>query len=590
MSKIKVSDIVIDFLASKNIDTVFGVSGGASLHLLDSVDKHPSLDLICNHHEQHSAMSADAYARATGKFGAVVATSGPGATNLITGIACSFYDSVPLLCLTGQVSTFRQVGETNTRQIGFQETPIVDMLKPITKFSKQLSNPEEIYSILEDAFLMMMDGRKGPVHIDLPDNLVRSYVEPKPFGEPKILNKKIDGRPKYLSKLSDCLKRSQRPVIIFGAGARKIKYNNTLIGDIEKLRIPVVTTWGATDFFNHDAHAYFGNFGTHGLRVSNFAVQNSDLVISIGARLDTKATGTPVNTFARTAKKVMVDIDVNEIKKFKHFDLNLDIEIESDSAEFLFHSMETLQNFSGAFEKWIDNLSVWRNELKTVEREFRSSQGSLSAYRFVNRISECLTDDCDIISDTGCILAWLMQHFPFKKTQSFYHDFNNTAMGWSLPAVTGVYKANRKREINCFVGDGSFMMSLQELSVIRHHNIPVNIYVINNDGYSMIKQTQDQWLNSSYVGSDGANNLTFPKFESIAQSFGFKYFYLNAENEWPKNLKNFLAINQPKIIEVRIPSNARVIPQTKFGRPNEDLEPLLSDEQFSKYMLIDTLR
>jgi len=589
MSK-KVSDIIIEFLASKNIDTIFGISGGASLHLLDSADRHPTIELVCNHHEQHSAMAADAYARATGNFGAVVATSGPGATNLITGIACSFYDSVPVFCLTGQVSTFRQVGSTNTRQIGFQETPIVDMLKPITKFSQQLSNAEDIYNIIEDAFSIMMDGRKGPVHIDLPDNLLRSNIEHKQFRVFNTSNNKSDGGPRYLTKLRDCLINSQRPVIIFGAGAKKIKDNDILVGDVENLGVPVVTTWGATDLFNHGSRVYFGNFGTHGSRVSNFAVQNSDLVISIGARLDTKATGTPINTFARAAKKVMVDIDITEIKKFNHFGLDLDLAIESDSEEFLSHSMETLKHFSGAFENWIDKLNHWREELKTIEREFRSFQGSLSAYQFVNRISDCLTENCDIISDTGCVLAWLMQEFPFKKTQSFYHDFNNTAMGWSLPAITGIYKANRKRQINCFVGDGSFMMSLQELSVIKHFDVPVNIFVVNNDGYSMIKQTQDQWLHSNYVGSDSKKNLTFPKFDSIAKSFGFEHIHLDAEDEWPQNFDNFLAIDKPKIIEVRIPSTARVIPQTKFGRPNEDLEPLLSLDQFEKFMLVKTLR
>lgn len=587
----KLSDYVINFFVEKNIDKIFGIAGGASLHLLDSIDKNIDVKLICNHHEQHSSMAADAYARATKNFGVVVATSGPGATNLVTGVCGAYYDSVPLFCVTGQVSTWRQVGSTGARQIGFQETPVVDMFKSITKYSVQLDKPENIRFELEKAFHIMKEGRLGPVLIDIPDNFQRDDVDInnlRPFEAAKIEQEQDT---KYIDKIIKNYNKSERPVIILGAGASRANLDGNLKELLDIMDCPVVTTWGACDFLSHDIKYNVGNFGTHGNRLANFAVQNSDFILSIGARLDTKATGTPVATFARNAFKVMVDIDNNELDKFSYFDATIDLKICADSRAFIDEILRFTNALITKNQTWIDQINEWRPRLHIIDQEFRAAEGSSHIYNFFNDIGQFLEPNSAIISDTGCALAWLMQTFKFEKDHKFFHDYNNTAMGWSLPAVTGIFHTSQFNQINCFVGDGSFMMSIQELAVIRQFDIPVNIFLLNNSGYSMIKQTQDQWLGSKYAGSDASIDLTFPDFASIASSFGIEYQKIDTQDEkLGALLPHFLDRNVPKLIEVMVNSNARVLPQVKFGRPNEDMEPIIDDNVFSDFMLIPSMR
>jgi len=594
----KLSDYVIKFFVDRNIDTIFGIAGGASLHLLDSISRNKSVNLTCNHHEQHSSMAADAYARATMNFGVVVSTSGPGATNLITGVCGAYYDSIPLFCVTGQVSTWRQVGLTGARQIGFQETPIVDMFKGITKYAVQLDQPENIRFELEKAFHIMRDGRPGPVLIDIPDNLQREIIDidnQPSFDWRQPQNEKISEKEEEnnanIHKIIECYNKAERPVIILGAGAARAAINGKLKEFLDFLSCPVATTWGASDFLSCDADYYVGNFGTHGNRLANFAVQNSDFILSIGARLDTKATGTPVETFARDAFKIMVDIDKHELNKFSHFNLSIDLKICADSSSFIQKISQYSTLFINTNHEWINKINIWRPRLTEIDQGFRKSDGSSHVYDFFTNIGKYLDPNSAIVSDTGCALAWLMQTFRFKKGQKFFHDYNNTAMGWSLPAVTGIFHAKQYKQINCFIGDGSFMMSIQELSVIKHLNIPVNIFLLNNSGYSMIKQTQDQWLGGNYSGSDACIDLSFPNFKSIANSFGIEYQNLNVIGDASERLKrSFAHIKKPKLIEVKINSDARVLPQVKFGRPNEDMEPLLDDDVFSDFMITPSIR
>ena len=588
----KLSDYVINFFAERGINRIFGIAGGASLHLLNSIDENKDVSLVCNHHEQHSSMAADAYSRATNNFGVVVATSGPGATNLLTGVCGAYYDSVPLFCITGQVSTWRQIGTTGVRQIGFQETPVVGMYQEITKYCVQLDKPEKnIRFELEKAYHFMQQGRPGPVLLDIPDNFQREVLDIsllKPFVADPI---EIEQNISYVNELVTKFNASKRPVIILGAGAVKASLDGRLKLVLDAISCPVVTTWGACDLLSHQEKYNFGNFGTHGNRLSNLVVQNSDFVLSIGARLDTKATGTPVNTFARASFKVMVDIDSNELNKFPHFNADIDLKICEDSGVFIDVISEQLGCIQKVDEKWFNQISDWENRLVPVDQEFRKEANSINVYSFFDKICKIINPNSGIVSDTGCALAWLMQTFKFEKGQKFFHDYNNTAMGWSLPAVTGIFHTGQFKQINCFVGDGSFMMSIQELAVIKHFNIPVNIFLINNSGYSMIKQTQDQWLGGKYAGSDSYKDLSFPDFASIATSFGFEYEKIDTRHDTLELLtSSFLNRLAPKLIEVIVGSDARVIPQVKYGRPNEDMEPLLSSVLFSDLMLIPSIR
>ncbi len=589
--KVKLSDYIAEFLASCEVDTVFAISGGASLHLIHSVNQHPDIQLVCPHHEQGAAMAADGYARVNKKVGVAIATSGPGATNLITGICCSFYDSVPVLYITGQVSTFRSVGDTNVRQIGFQETPIVDICRPITKYAVSLKDPKYIRYELEKAYWNMKIGRPGPVLIDIPDNLQREIIETENLiGFQAAINPKIQFRNIFESKndILNSISISKRPIVIAGWGIHLAGVENEFRKFVELLNIPVAFTWGAADLLTEDHPLALGRFGTHGMRHTNFAVQNADLIISLGSRLDTKATGTPINSFARKAKKIVIDIDPNELGKFEKFDLTIDLLIECDLMEF-FNTFDsnTLTENTCDTKDWLKRNNAWRSVFNDFDKSKLISKESVNPYTFIEKLSQAADDKATIVVDTGCSIAWSMQAWQFKGSQRMYHDFNNTAMGWALPASIGIWFANEKKnQIICIVGDGSFMMSLQELSTAKQNKIPLKIILINNQGYAMIRQTQEQWFKSNYVASSSKSDLLFPNFENLAHSFGYEYDCIGCDEDIDINLKRILDKSNQIICEIIVGHDTRVIPQVKYGRPNEDMEPLLPRELFKSNMII----
>ena len=597
VNKVKLSDFIADFIYKKKVKTVFAVSGGASLHLIHSIDDHPQLNYVCTHHEQGAAMAADGYSRVTGNIGVAISTSGPGATNLITGICCSYYDSVPLIVITGQVSTFRMTGESGVRQIGFQETPIVSITKEITKYSKTIINPSDIKYELEKSFFLATEGRPGPVLIDVPDNLQREFIDVSDLRGfykdasydfarffPNTKNK--------LKTLIEYIKNAKRPVAIGGWGVHLSKTESNLLEFIKFFHLPIALTWGCSDLLPSDNQLYIGTFGTHGVRHANFAVQNADLIISFGSRLDTKSTGSPVNTFAREAKKIMIDIDPNELGKFEKFNLHFDVLIQDDLNNFFSEFDDHVNKFDNdnfyieKHKSWIDQIGLWKRVLDDKSLNFSKSFSKVDPYSFFGNLSNKIDNNSIIFIDTGCSIAWAMQAMSFGEGKKVFHDFNNTAMGWALPASIGAHFANTDKEIICIVGDGSFMMSLQELATVMHHQIKLKLIIINNNGYSMIKQTQEQWLNSKYVASSNAGGISFPEYDNVAKTFDLEYFLFSNMKSDEQQLNLFLASKKASLLEVEISPEARVIPQVKFGRPNEDMEPLLPREIFKKNMIV----
>jgi acetolactate synthase-1/2/3 large subunit len=589
--KVKLSDYVARFLAEQGVDTVFALSGGASLHLIHSVEAHPDLQLVCPLHEQAAAAAADGYSRLSGRFGVAVTTSGPGATNLITGICCSYYDSVPTLFITGQVSTFRMVGDTGVRQIGFQETPTVSLVSPVTKYAVTITDPSRIRFELEKAVFMMHSGRPGPALVDIPDNLQREMIEPgslEGFRPPVPPTRRFFSAAARKSTVLSLLAAAERPVIVAGWGVALSGLQAQFRAFARATGIPVALTWGAADLLADDDPLNVGRFGTHGARHANFAVQNSDLVLSLGSRLDTKSTGSPVNTFARAAKKIVLDIDANELGKFAKFGLETDLLIEDDLRIFfdLFSEAE-LEATVGMREPWLAKIAHWKASLGEFDRNLRAQFSGLNPYDFVTQLSRLAPADATVVVDTGCAIAWVMQSWEVRSGQRVLHDCNNTAMGWSLGAALGCHFAEPERPLLVIIGDGSIMMTLQELASIRKHGIPVKIFLLNNSGYAMIQQTQDQWLGSRYVASSVAGGLGFPDFGQIAQAFGYKYVEICERTDVSEILRSNLGSDDPVLFEVVIPPSARVVPQVKFGRPNEDMEPLLPRDMFSAQMLID---
>lgn len=591
--KVKLSDYVAQFLAERCVDTVFAVSGGACLHLIHSVEARSDLKLVCPLHEQAAAAAADGYARLSGRFGVAITTSGPGATNLITGICCSYYDSVPCLFITGQVSTFRMVGDTGVRQIGFQETPTVSLVASVTKYAVTIHNPRQIRYELEKAVFLMNTGRPGPVLVDIPDNLQRELIEPSElegFHPQPSVCRRFATAESSKSAVLNLLAAAERPVIVAGWGVALAGVREQFLEFARATNIPVALTWGAADLIAEEDPLNIGRFGTHGMRHANFAVQNSDLILSLGSRLDTKSTGSPVSTFARAAKKIVVDIDAAELEKFAKFGLETDLLIEDDLREFFetFKSLElkTTWRERGA---WFAKITHWEKTLVEYDRNLRADVPDLNPYEFFSLLSQKASADSVVVVDTGCAIAWVMQAWAAQDGQRLLHDCNNTAMGWSLGAALGCHFARPDRPLLVIIGDGSMMMTLQELASIRRHSIPVKIFLLNNSGYAMIQQTQDQWLGSRYIASSVEGGLAFPDFRQIALAFGYRHVEISDAFTVEQVLQNHLNSNEAVLFEVIVHPSARVIPQVKFGRPNEDMEPLLPRDVFTESMLIDPI-
>jgi len=575
----KLSDYVATFLKDIGLKDAFCISGGASLHLIHSfVDAE--INCVCGQHEQACAMAADGYARASKDIGVAISTSGPGATNLVTGIAGAYYDSIPCLFITGQVATFRSKGNTGVRQTGFQETDIIDICKSITKYTTSIKDPSHIKHELQKAIHIAKKGRPGPVLIDIPDDIQRQEVDPT-----NLLSFHPDSikLPSIKSDIDRCIEKinnCKRPVLIIGAGAKLANAENEIRELVELLKFPFTPTWGAADIIDHESPYYAGTFGTHGTRAGNFTVQNSDLVISIGSRLDTKATGHPPSTFARGAQKIMVDIDETEINKFKTKDLMIDIGICSDAKQFTLNLLKEIDaNKISDVSEWNKKVGEWKRRYNTInENEF-------DPYSFFASLSNICEPNDNIILDTGCVLAWALQSFKCKEGQILMHDWNNTAMGWGLPASMGAYLANRNRTI-CISGDGSMQMNIQELATIKRYNLPIKIIVMNNDGHAMIRQTQDQWLNSNYIASSIEGGLPSVNFCSIGKAYGVESVRYNLDEELPNKIRKFLSSEGAALCEILVDASYRVKTQVKFGRPLEDLEPLLPRKEFFNNMIV----
>ena len=317
----KLSDYVASFLAAQGIRCVFVITGGAVAHLIDSVAKNPNIDYICTQHEQAAAMAADACSRITGNIGAAIATSGPGATNLITGVCCAYYDSIPVIYITGQVATFRSSKGMGVRQLGFQEADIVNIFRPLTKYAVWIDDPRRIRYELEKATHIAKSGRPGPVLVDLPDDLQRVDIDPDELESfvPEPENKDLHRLEEQVESCIQLLENAKRPVVILGWGIRLGKAEKEAIEFVNKLGFPILPTWATMDMLPSNHPLVVGSFGFHGTRYGNFTVQNADLVLSIGSRLDTHLTGSPITTFAREAKKIVVDVDINELNKLSIF-------------------------------------------------------------------------------------------------------------------------------------------------------------------------------------------------------------------------------------------------------------------------------
>ena len=568
-----IADTIAKFLSLQGVTTIFGVAGGASLHLMHAITRRKDLTLVPLNHEQSVAMAAESFTRVAGSPGVGVVTSGPGATNLITGIAGAFYDSVACVFITGQVSTSRSSQGLGVRQYGFQETPISEIVSPISKASFSVTENSNIEDLLSEAFRIAQEGRPGPVIVDIPDDLQRRSASdfpssPRPPAESESMAE-ID-----LGTLASHLESAERPILILGAGTNHPEARQLANALVQKTGLPVALTWGSINALESKDEHLIGFFGTHGDRHTNIILEMSDLVVSVGCRLDTKATGSPPSSFAPNAKKVVIDIDLYELEKFDSIGLDVQERIHLSSQDFFKLALDCFPSL--ALSDWNRKWKGVRAECRKLEEHNRLGPG-INPYSFLAELSRKCIGKTNVYVDTGCALPYTISAFERGKKTMVYHDFNNTAMGWSVPASIGGYFAVPNALHLVIIGDGSLMMALSDLSTLASVNNRAKIVVIDNAGYSMIRQTQDQWLQSEYVGSSFDGGLNFADWQLIAQACGFGYTEVTDLEADRTSVTDFLGSEKPEMLCVKVDPSWRVIPQVKFGNPNWRMDPPLEE-------------
>ena len=579
---IKISDYIIEFLLSKNINKTFGYIGGAIAHIYHSIDKYKEMEIINCIHEQGAGFAAEGYARITGKSGVAFATSGPGATNLITPIGSCYFDSVPTMFITGQVNTYEYKYDKPVRQIGFQETDIVSIIRPIVKYAVMVDKVEDIRYELEKAYYLSQEGRKGPVLVDIPMNIQRTEVDISSlksfFDSNEYFELENNKKEKNnVDEVINLLKESKRPIVLIGGGVRLSNANVELLNYVEKYSIPVVYSLMGKDAISEDYKYNLGLIGSYGNRYGNLALANSDLILVLGSRLDTRQTGTSLDTFAREAKIIQVDVDKNELGS----KIKIDIEINSDVKDFI----ATLNKY----EINIDT-TEWLKKLKEYKNKFSSTVGidnNLKIPNYVVSIISKYLQDEDICVDVGQHQMWTAQSLNIKATQRVLFSGGMGAMGFALPASIGACIGSNKRTV-VIAGDGGIQMNIQELEVINRRKLPIKIFVLNNKNLGMVRQFQELYFDKKYLGT--IDDYSVPNFVDITKAYGIKARKIDNISKLEIELKDIFSSNEPELINIELPVEMTTVePKLIVNKPIEDMHPFISKDELSSLMIIKPL-
>jgi acetolactate synthase-1/2/3 large subunit len=568
----KVSDYILDFLTAHNVNHVFLVTGGVLVPLVDAFHGRKDIQYVCTQHEQAAAMAAEAYARFRG-FGCAMATSGPGATNLLTGIGCAWFDSTPVLYITGQVNTKEARGSSGVRQRGFQETDIVAIAKPITKYAYRIHNPEDVRYTLEYAYYVATSGRPGPVLIDIPIDIQQAEMPAtQDYSNTVVSFDDIDHTSAIDYVVSE-LSLAERPVIIYGNGAREHK--DVLRQLIDKTHIPCLPSWAALDLIPHDHPSFVAQFGVYGSRAGNFAVQNADLILAIGTRLDGRMTGS--KGFAPKAKLIMVDIDSAETDKLH---ASLAINISADVFLGMLNSRADLYIHMG--QEWPDRIAEWKRKYSILPPG-RKGTTPVHPLDLVERLNVELPDDAIVIGDSGGNLSFLQQGFKVRGTQRIFSAYGFSPMGYALPAAIGAHYATGKH-IVATMGDGAAQMNIQEWQTLPHYNIPITAIIFNNHSYGIIKQFQEEMCNGRYEATTPENGYSMPEFNRVATAYGLRSARIINSNGLEWVIKMALDYPGPFVVDVDTDPDVRIQPKTRWGNPLHNQSPELPEDELNEVM------
>lgn len=590
---IKVSDYIIHFLEQQGIKHMFMLPGGMAMHINDSVGYSKKIKPICMLHEQAATFAAESYARVTNNLGVVCVTCGPAATNTLTGIACSWIESTPLLVLTGQVKRADIAQDPNLRQLGVQEVRIVDMAKPITKYSKQILDPNSIRYELEKSVFLAKNGRPGPVLLDIPVDVQACKVKENELrGFTPTLQDSSTCSDDQIEEIVSLLKSAKRPVIYAGAGIYMAGAKSEFRKLIEKLQIPVLVHWNGMDILENDHPLYMGRPGAVGQRAANFVLQNSDVLITIGTRLYLLQTGFNFDEYAKNAKLIMVDIDAAELNKPT---IHPYMKVQSDAKNFIEALLSRKDLTTLDCSKWIAQGKEWNIKYPSLNPQWIQETQYINSFYLLDSISRQMNaDDVYCGGRAGTCVDAAIQAFNVKQGQSVYVTKGLSSMGNGLPAAIGAaYATNRK--VICVNGDGGFVMNIQELEVIRRDNLPIKFFILDNQGYSTVRNTQTNVFNKHYVACDEQSGLTVGNIKAVAEAYGIKTFTMNNHTEMESIINEVLNYDGPVLCMVWIDPDQPIVPRqanykTPEGqmasRPLEDMKPLLPREEIEEIMSI----
>lgn len=564
--KTKVSDYIVDFLIEKGITDVFGYPGGMVTHLMESFrQKEQIIKAHVNYHEQAAAFAACGYAQVSGKPGVAYATSGPGATNLITGICNAYFDSVPVIFLTGQVNTFERKKTLKVRQKGFQETDVCQMVRTVTKYCCCIEEASAIKRELEKAWYFANEGRKGPVLLDIPMDVFHSMIDTDKLIGYELPTDKCGKFP--VDDVVTQIQCAKRPVVLAGAGMKNEKCQELLHEFVLKCEIPVVTSMPAFHILENSNPYNYGFIGAYGSRVANFIVAKSDLLLAIGTRLDVRQIGADKKLFAPNAKLIRVDIDEGEFTNQIKQD---EFQIVCDAEKFLEELVK--REIEKDNEDWLRVC----NEIKCRLNHKDDKEPN----EIIRMVSREVPESAIIVTDVGQNQVWVAQSFEVKKGQKVLFSSGHGAMGYSLPASIGAYYASGKKIIS-FNGDGGFQMNMQELQFIVREKLPIMIVILNNRALGMIRHFQEMYFNNQYYQTVQAGGYDVPDFSKISMAYGIEYARITDKKEITQINWNS---DEPMIVEIFLEENTYVFPKLEFGKPNQDQEPLLDRTLYASLM------
>lgn len=595
---IKVSDFIVKYLESIGISNVFMVTGGGAMHLNDSFGKSEKINCFFNHHEQACAIAAEGYARQKQELAVVNVTTGPGGLNTLNGVFGQWTDSVPVLYISGQVrydTTIMSCPELGLRQLGDQEVNIIEVVKPLTKYAVCINDASQVKKELQHAIHLATSGRLGPVWLDVPMNIQGALVNEEElvgFEVEKIESK--GNNTNYITQIIDSIKLAKRPVIVAGQGVRLSQTITELNQLLSKTNIPVLSTLNGFDITDWEHPQHIGTIGTIGSRAGNFSIQNADLVVFLGTRNNIRQISYNWTAFARAAKKICVDIDQAELKKPL---LKYDLPICADLKDILPLLNQEIKENEFDFSEWLGWCKLRKDKYNAVLPSYKGLKDCINPYVFLETLSFQLPNQSTVITGNATACICYFQASKIKKGNRVIWNSGCASMGYDLPAAIGASIASPNSEIICLAGDGSLQMNIQELITLSHHQLPIKLFYLNNDGYISMKQTQDNFFGRR-VGANKQTGVSFPDIDKIAEANHIPFVKIENETNLDKQIQQVLSMSGPVICEVMLPTDYSFAPKLSSERkpdgrmvskPMEDMFPFLSREEFLENMIIPVI-